>query len=360
MIKGRLVLFSLLLSVAAHTSAESSVDAAISKMRQNHRTSLYTSSGVSSGKRVTFVSLNLGFLQGRWATVPYPEYRISALSDTLSYYLNRKRVDVFAFQEIWQEKGHNALREWASKNNYIVVSDYFEDSSIVLHTGLEILVRRAALKRLHEVSFLPYTDESGKEIIAFFERYSHWNGNGIKKVKRGLLTLNIELAGAKGRVLITNTHLTPGQGKFEIREQQLKSHTRRVKAEVKKGRASRSFHLGDFNISSHWSDFDGRPGGKLKIKNLQGNAAVYSNFLNYSKLFDSAALVGRERDYTINSRDNPYAKIGTHTKKKPLLRLDYIFFSSHKYAPTRVVRSHLTFTNPSISDHYGVLTEFSL
>ena len=308
------------------------------------------------------LTINLGLLSLPVTSVPYYRERAKIFTSVMEDFIERQRPGILFIQELWHKDDFEALNELASSLEYISLISYNYEN--IRKRGLQILIDRNIVQEeyLHG-GFWQYTGKEGP-IRAWYE--------DLYNYERGLLYADITLNDGY-KILLGNTHLTPGLGQGEIREKQLQSLTNYLKNNADP--FDYIFLGGDFNLSP-----DLTPKGN-EMREWHQNQYLYVHFNTEMKkedfyLMDTYRTVQNDQGFT-QDRSNPIAALGASTKNEPEQRLDYIWAGPAKKNGSMklaVIYSRLIFNQPVyskkdsadktiqiyLSDHFGVMSTLSL
>ncbi len=329
-------------------SLDTRIDRAYREMEAENEAALLIPASPGD-QTLSILNVNLGLLTGKIAYVPAYQARSRVFAKTLAEFIREKKVDLLFLQELWLEDDFKAVLKMAAQEGFLPVlseSDYFAK---VAKYGMQILVRKEALR--------PETQATGVEIRDFSRTTlpEYWGG-----YKRAILSASVTLANGRG-VRLANAHLSATIGANAIRQLQVAE----LSSELKKTTESNSLVIfgADFNVSPEFED-----ALPSEVKAWGENRAPYVEFYEATHLVEAFKTLHRqEPGYTWDKRNNTLISDGPSAiKKEPLQRTDFIWIgkpSTKTLSRTCAVElAELVFTEATISegskkvhltDHFG-------
>ena len=343
---------------------DSKIENIYSQMRTENRTAQVKARETKSFD-LKLLTINLGLLNIPLVSVPYYDDRANLFPVVMKDFIQHKRPGILFIQELWNKKDFEALNKIASSLDYIPLISY--NYKNIEKRGLQILIDRKIVQEEYVHSgFWQYMQEE-KPIRSW--------GEELLNYEPGLLYAQITLIDGK-KILLGNTHLTPGVGEKIVRRKQLQSLMNHLKSNSNS--SDYIFLGGGFNLSP---DLNSDESG---IDEWYFNQYLYLYFYtemnkNDFYLLDTYKTVRDDMGFT-QAHENPIATMGTSTKHEPEQRQDFIWASTVKKDSSMnlaIIYSRLVFNKPItakkdpkdpkgediqiyLSDHFGVLSTISL
>ena len=310
---------------------------------------------IAQSDSLKVATYNVGMLN-RVSPVPLLEEREIIFKHAIYDFLDESNVDVLAVQEAWTWFSVEALK--IAHPDYVYFDSDEDNNSIMLQhdTGLGFLVKRS----LNAASFYV----SNESLESYVCGFGHACDRGVQ-----VLQMTID----NKKYFILNTHFTPIYNLQGYRAKQISDLNQlRFNIFLQYPEAD-VIVTGDYNISPTFGEM--KEGDDGTASDWQANGDLFTRLLEGYGIslcvdtFDLAQESNLATPYTQDRERNHLTALSDSTNVEPSQRIDHmIYCSKSRISQDKILSFDHIFTErytlPSgeyeLSDHYGVMIEFSL